>query len=139
MRPLFYVGFWYNAGSEIYTCYQKSPWLQRERTGRKISSQSFLSLWFNREGKPLGDFGPQGRYWTLGLSPDGLRAAVNPDGNLWILDAGRCTRLTSGPADAHNAVWSKDGSEVVFVSGFSRLLIKQATPGSQETELLNAG
>ena len=53
--------------------------------------------WINRQGESVGELGSPGRYWTMRLSPDGLRAAVNPDHSLWIIGPdNRRTRLLSG-------------------------------------------
>jgi eukaryotic-like serine/threonine-protein kinase len=94
--------------------------------------------WLNRKGEIIGDFGPTGRYWTLRLSPDGLRAAVNPDSDLWIMEAGnRRTRVTSQPEDESSAVWSPDGLTIAFVRPADQsVLLKPAGQGGQETELL---
>jgi len=93
--------------------------------------------WLNRHGEVVGDLGPPGRYWTLRLSPDGSRAAVNPGHDIMILDSGnRHTRMTSRPDDECCAVWSPDGAKIVFSYG-SKLMLKPATQGGQEAELLN--
>jgi eukaryotic-like serine/threonine-protein kinase len=96
--------------------------------------------WLDRRGEIVGDLGPSGRYWTLRLSPDGLRAAANPDGDIWILEAGnRRTRMTSRPVDEFSPVWSPDGTKIAFACQTSGLpSLKVASPGGQETELLTS-
>ena len=90
---------------------------------RNGSSGSRLQLtWFDRDGKALGTVGDPGDYYTVSLSPDGTRAVVgrNDRGNidLWVLEFGRGTntRLTFNPGQDAPAIWSPDGSRIVFSS-----------------------
>jgi Tol biopolymer transport system component len=73
-------------------------------------------LWIDRSGREVGNLPRHvGRFWGVRLSPDGRRAAVNPDADIWIYDdvTGGRTRLTSSPVDEWNAVWSADGRRLV--------------------------
>ncbi|HVL69471.1 MAG TPA: protein kinase [Vicinamibacterales bacterium] len=76
--------------------------------------------WFSRDGHPAGDMAGPGRFWTVRLSPDGRRAIANPELRLWVYEGGarRPRRLPSGSdrGGAFHAVWSPDGSEVVYTS-----------------------
>ncbi len=78
--------------------------------------------WVDRNGHPLGAAGPPGQFLGLRLSTDGRRVAVeqvDPASgfpSLWITDLARnvASRLTSTGSLERSAVWSPDGSTVVF-------------------------
>jgi Tol biopolymer transport system component len=81
-------------------------------------------LWFDRAGKQIGALGDPATYRDVELSPDGKRAAVTILGevagkgqDIWLYDVARGlrTRFTFGPTNAI-AVWSPDGSRIVFSS-----------------------
>lgn len=79
--------------------------------------------WFDRSGRVSGVLGEPGDYNTVNLSPDGTRAAVtlrDADGNLdvWLVDIARGvrTRFTFDAADETQALWSPDGTRIVFDS-----------------------
>ena len=94
--------------------------------------------WFDRRGEVVGILGPPRRYWTLRLSPDGLRAAVNPDSDIWILESGnRLMHLTSGPGDEWSPVWSPDATKIVFSYSPSQIFIQSASQEGEATELLS--
>jgi hypothetical protein len=94
--------------------------------------------WINRKGEIVGELGPPRRYWTLRLSPDGSRAAVNPDHDLWIVGSGnRPIHLTSGPLDKHSAVLSPDGTKIAYNISFSKISVKTASQGGQEVPILD--
>jgi len=100
------------------------------------------ALWFDRQGKILGDAGEGGI--QIALSPDGTRAAtissrsVSSGGgsSLWLLDVSRGTRtrFTSGSGVDDAAVWSPDGSRIVFASarGDRTDLFQKAASGAGE-------
>jgi serine/threonine protein kinase/Tol biopolymer transport system component len=77
-------------------------------------------LWFDREGKQIGQMGPTAPYGNVRLSPDGKRLlvdhrAIAPDGfgfdHLWIADIGRgvFSRVNPGDAMDYGGVFSPDG------------------------------
>jgi Tol biopolymer transport system component len=87
--------------------------------------------WFDRTGKTLGTVGEPGQYNTLALSPDGTRVAFSrvsaqtgeisgrpPNHDLWVHEFARntSTQITFDPAINWQAVWSADGSHIVFAS-----------------------
>ena len=80
--------------------------------------------WFDRRGQRTGSLGEQGVIANPRISPDGRRVAVDivdpqtANDDLWIYDVsgGLPTRLTSDRAFDNQAVWSPDGSRVVFMS-----------------------
>ncbi|HEY3455670.1 MAG TPA: protein kinase [Bryobacteraceae bacterium] len=72
--------------------------------------------WFDRAGKPLGDIGPPGPYWSFDLSRDETKLAATKDdpvlgiGQIWTGDADRAalTRLTANSDFEPHAAWSPD-------------------------------
>ncbi len=82
-------------------------------------------LWFDREGKRLSTVGKPGTYWSLSLSPDEKRVAVNhmsstlDTSDIWIHEL---TRDSSSPFTFGRGVinstpvWSPDGSRIAFSS-----------------------
>jgi eukaryotic-like serine/threonine-protein kinase len=109
-------------------------------------------VWFDRSGNELGSVPqPAGiEHLNPSLSRDGKRLAVNRmdpvTGNwdIWTieLDTGIPTRVTTDPAQDSDAVWSPDGTEVVFVSnrnGEYGLYRKSLTGSGTEERILTAG
>jgi len=85
--------------------------------------------WFDRTGKTLGTIGEPGPYNTVALSPDGTRIAFSrvstlsgssgiPSTDLWVHQFARntSTKITFDPAVNWQAVWTADGSRIVFAS-----------------------
>jgi eukaryotic-like serine/threonine-protein kinase len=79
-------------------------------------------VWLDRAGKRLATAGEPGQLMRTSVSPDGKRAAVSVYGHaahdydLWIYDLARNrrSRFTFGSANENGAVWSPDGSQLVF-------------------------
>jgi len=80
--------------------------------------------WFDRSGKQIGILGEPAAYADIELSPDGRQASVSlPDQtrrgrDIWMYNVARGlrTRFTFDPADELPAIWSPDGSKVIFNS-----------------------
>ena len=104
-------------------------------------------VWFDRSGKRLGAIGQpdDAALANPSLAPDGRRVAVarETQGNfdVWLLDARRgvSTRFTFDAAVENAAVWSPDGSRIVFRSsrrGVFDLFEKRADGTTDEQPLL---
>jgi serine/threonine protein kinase len=81
-------------------------------------------VWVDRSGRVLGSLRPPDDAIPAApeLSPDGHRVALNRfiQGNfdVWVIDitSGRATRFTFDAANDQSALWSPDGSRIVFNS-----------------------
>src|SRR5262249_37302073 len=114
------------------------------RTGAVLGG-GFQATWFDRQGKSIGMFPELGPDQNLAVSPDGTRAigrdaAVSTRGDLWLLDfmRGVRTRVTFRQAPGSSAVWSPDGSRIIFAGGnlLDTLYEKAASGAGEEKELL---
>jgi Tol biopolymer transport system component len=121
---------------------------------RAGGSGNFQQLtWYDPQGKALGTAGePYTFALSLALSPDGTRVALarldteHFAGALWLLDfsLGTSTRFTfgsSGSSLAAYAVWSPDGSRIIFTSnpeGHYDLYQKPASGATDEELLLKS-
>ena len=107
-----------------------------------IKSSGGLSqlVWMDRTGKELGRLGQTAVMCNPSLSPDGGRVAVDiidekaNNVDIWLLSTrdGGTTRFTFDPTEEEAAIWSRDGSKVVYRSNLSApsvgvgLLVKPA-------------
>ena len=112
-----------------------------ESGGEAVNSQL---NWYDRTGKKISQVVPVGNYWSIWLSPDEKRVAVERldkgTGDIWLIDIARNTptKFTFDPAWDFAPVWSPDGSKIVFSStrdGVPNLYVKPAS-GSGNEELL---
>jgi eukaryotic-like serine/threonine-protein kinase len=102
--------------------------------------------WFDRAGKQLDMFGEKGTMNQLKLSPDQKRTALarrDPATgifDLFVIEVARgaTTRLTSGPADVTDPIWSPDSNNLAWVSviGQSYKLMRKAASGTGQEEVL---
>ena len=106
--------------------------------------------WFDRSGKELGELDKPGVYGNVAIAPNDLAVAVDrfdlPSLNnmdiwaypSWHESTGR--RLTFDPGYDGAAVWSPDGSEILFSSNRQvtlDLYIKKADGGQEERNALH--
>ena len=102
--------------------------------------------WFDRAGKQLETFGEKGAFIMVRLSPDKKKAAISRRDpatavyDLFVIDVARgaTTRLTSGPSDVTDFVWSPDGNYIAWVSlrGQTYKLVRKLASGTGEEEVL---
>jgi serine/threonine protein kinase len=95
--------------------------------------------WFDHSGNVLSTVGNREDFALgLKLSPDGTRvASAHGPGNadIWVFDFARgvSARLTSDPLIDSSAVWSPDGTEIVFEAERSGGMYRRsANPGGAE-------
>ena len=80
--------------------------------------------WLDESGRAVSSVGERSEAYALRLSPDGRRASVvmgDPNNDIWIveLDRGVRTRLTTNAQVIVSPCWSRDGRQIVFVTGES--------------------
>ena len=104
-------------------------------------------VWFDRQGKEVGQLGEPSVMKGLRISPDGTRVAVDigdrrtGTADIWVFDisSGVSTRLHSDAADEVMPVWSADGSRVLYRSDRKGppdiYEIRPGTPGSERALL----
>jgi Tol biopolymer transport system component/predicted Ser/Thr protein kinase len=88
------------------------------RTGRSGGSDTQL-LWFDRQGKQLGQIGPPAPYGDIQLSPDGKLVLVDQSlQHLWFADPARgvFSRVNPGDIQEYSSAISPDG-RVAFTYG----------------------
>ena len=81
-------------------------------------------MWFDRNGRALGDAGAPGAYRDIALSPDGSRVVMSifdpqrGSEDLWVRQIARgvTSRLTFDPGDEILPVWSPDGERVAYAA-----------------------
>jgi len=98
-------------------------------------------VWMDRASGEMTPIGVEGSLWNPSLSPDGRTLAfdwttIETSGDIWLrdLERGLDTRLTSGPKNESNPVWTPDGRTVIFFRGND--IYRISTDGVSEAELL---
>lgn len=111
---------------------------------REGGNQRAQFTWFDRTGKKLDTVGPP----NLGggepsLSPDESRVLFYQweGGDVWQLEvaSGRLSRFTFDPSDDNTAVWSSDGTRIIWTSirsGWYELYQKPANGAGSDKPLL---
>jgi eukaryotic-like serine/threonine-protein kinase len=114
---------------------------------RMGSSRGYRLTWFDRSGVARGTIGDQVESAAAArVSPDGRRVAAslqaNESSDIWLLDAGRTSRLTFDPVRDVFPVWSPDGGSIVFGSvraGVIDLYQKVSSGAGAEELLVSSG
>ena len=121
------------------------------RTAFSVSDRGVLAYrsvlqtqlrWYDREGRVVGSLGETGSFLDPAVSPDGLRVAVarrDPESGttdivVHDLTTGKVSQITSHPESEDRAVWSADGTRVLFGTdgrGRNRVYSKPITAGSE--------
>jgi Tol biopolymer transport system component len=106
-------------------------------------------IWVDRSGKTVATVGPPGDYQAASLSPDRSKLAVElhdlrtATGDIWILDLlrGPMTRSTFDGAHNNRAIWSPDGSGLVFAgrADIANLVYKTSESSGSGEPLLPPG
>jgi Tol biopolymer transport system component len=114
------------------------------RSGSLLVQRQFV--WFDRSGKEVGKVGSVDSAVPLSpaFSSNGRRLALNRtvDGNsdIWLLETerGGLSRFTSHPANDIQAIWSPDGSRILFSSNRSGSyqLYEKSTLGALEEKVI---
>ena len=81
-------------------------------SGRPVAQMT----WMDRSGKELGVVGEPAEIYSLRLSPDGQRVAVNIDQDIYVVDIARGTpaKLTFNHGVNRDAIWSPDGRWIAY-------------------------
>ena len=108
---------------------------------RSSSSPMTQLTWFDRSGKQRATVGPPGNYGSPALSPDETKVAVPRNGDIWVLDVvrGNESRLTFEPSPELFPRWSPDGKDVLYSRGIYGDLVRKASSGTGEEEVLLDG
>jgi serine/threonine-protein kinase len=119
-------------------------WLAISTTGTAVyapGNPARTSLvWADREGKIEPLVKDQALYREVSLSPDGLKAVVRYELDLWMHDLQRGTRirLTSGAGGNILPLWSGDGARILYSSnrGGDWDIYSQSADGSGPAEVM---
>jgi Tol biopolymer transport system component len=88
--------------------------------GETIAQRPGQLAWFDRQGKQLSTVGPERRYQSVDLSPDGdhVSASFGAEGasQLWSRDLARGTEVRVTEARTAGGLWSSDASRLLFNS-----------------------
>jgi Tol biopolymer transport system component len=106
--------------------------------------------WMDPAGRVAARVGEPNNSYALRLSPEGSRASViegDPNSDLWVyeLERGFRTRLTTNEQVILTPLWTRDGSEILYVSGTSatvgsdyKLLRRPSFGGGKVSEVLRS-
>jgi dipeptidyl aminopeptidase/acylaminoacyl peptidase len=102
-------------------------------------------VWYDRQGKVLSRVGDPQRRDEMSMSQDGTRVAegrIDSAGiwAVWVLDLARgfSSRFTFESGGAGNAIWSPDGSQIVYAAGGGQSpdLYRRVANGATKEEIL---
>jgi Tol biopolymer transport system component len=103
--------------------------------------------WLDRAGKELGHVGEPGTVSNPILSPDDRRVAVDTadlkanNVDIWLeaVEGNASTRVTFGPSEEVNGVWSRDGKTIAYrsVGELAQLQAKAASGLERERTVLS--
>jgi serine/threonine-protein kinase len=101
-------------------------------------------VWVDRQGREEPIKGPPRAYFTLRLSPDATRAALDirdQESDVWIWDFARqtLTRLTFDRSGDIFPVWTPDGARIVFRRDGGNAVLWRSADGTGTEERLRAG
>jgi serine/threonine protein kinase/Tol biopolymer transport system component len=106
----------------------------------------FQLTWFDRTGRNLGQLGGRSAFFDVDLSPDGRHASATlpREGtqftDVWVYDIARRlpTRFTFDRESSSGAVWSSDGTSLIYSVGHEAgsVLMKKAASGAGDAEKL---
>ncbi len=115
-RIVAWVESWFGVGAPSFSVSENGVLAYQVPGG-----QSRL-VWRDRRGAEIGFAGLPADYFDMRLSPDGRNLAAtiadprNGEHHIWMIELARnvATRFTSEDADAGIAIWSADGSRIVY-------------------------
>jgi eukaryotic-like serine/threonine-protein kinase len=118
------------------------------RSGGSTRDRATLG-WLDRDGRRLGEAGPENVYSSLRISPDGQRVAIGVRDatgvdDQWLFDVTRrtMTRFTFDRRRETWPVWSPDGQQLAFssnMSGTYQLYRKDARGANAEQAVSRTG
>ena len=137
------IQFFPQTYSTLFSVSENGVLLYQDRSASGVSQL----VWFDRSGKEVGSLGSTGNQANPRISPDGKRVALDitdpQTGNMdiWIYESsgGIPTRFTSDPAIHAAAIWSPDGSRIVFMSlrqGHPDIYQKSSSGAGNESAIL---
>jgi serine/threonine protein kinase len=101
--------------------------------------------WYDRQGKALASVGEASRRDEISLSPDNTRVAegrIDAQGNwaVWVMELARgaSSRFTFETTGAGDAIWSPDGSQIVYAAGGGQStdIFRRSSNGATKEEVL---
>jgi len=139
------VGYDIGYNRAVFSVSQNGMFVFHESTAQL----GFQLEWFDRTGTSLGKIGEPSGYNYAALSPDGKKMVFDlldfQSGNIdvWIYDMvrGLKNRFTFDPSQDMYAVWSPDGSRIIFGSnrrGHFDLFLKASSGAGAEEILLES-
>jgi serine/threonine-protein kinase len=96
--------------------------------------------WVDRQGREQPIPAPPALYGLLRISPDGTRAAMSKEANIWTwtFATDTPTRLTNEAAVQYNPAWTPDGRFILFDSndGSGTRIVRRPADGTGKNEVV---